>query len=402
MNKIAACLVCSLLIIAAGAAQAQISDDRVKIGVFTDMSSLYADGTGKGSFVAAQMAAADFGGTVRGKPIEIIAADHQNKADIGASIARNWYDNEKVDMIIDLPNSSVAFAVQTITKDKNKLVIISGGGSSDLTGKACTTSLIHWTYDTYALSNVAGKAMVARGDDTWFFLTADYAFGQALEKDAAAVVTKAGGKVLGSVRHPLNASDFSSFLLQAQASKAKVIALANAGGDASNGVKQATEFGIPQAGQKMLALLMQITDTHALGLKDAQGLLLTEGFYWDMNDETRAFGKRFYDRVGTMPSMIHAGVYSAVSHYLKAIDKTGSDDAQTVIAQMKAMPVHDVFAKNGRIRDDGRMVHDMYLMQAKTPAESKGEWDIYKVLATVPGDEAYRPLSESECPLVKK
>jgi len=384
------------------AADAQISDDVVKIGVMTDMSSVYADGTGKGSLTAAQMAAEDFGGTVKGKKIEIIGADHQNKPDVGVSIARTWYDNDHVDAIADVPTSSIALAVSTITREKNKVFLVSGGGTSDLTGPQCSPNTIHWTYDTYALSNVAGRAMLERGEDTWFFLTADYAFGQALERDATNVVKKGGDKVLGSVRHPLNSSDFASFLVQAQASKAKVIAFANAGGDASNAAKQANEFGIVAGGQKILALLMSVTDAHALGLQYGQGLILTEGFYWNKDAETRAFSKRFFDRIGRMPTMYQAGVYSAVTHYLKAIDAAGTDEAKTVIAKMKATPVNDFFAHGGKIREDGRMVHDMYLVQLKTPAESKSDWDIYNVLATIPGDQAFRPLNEGNCPLVQK
>ncbi|WP_298256191.1 ABC transporter substrate-binding protein [Bradyrhizobium sp.] len=385
-----------------GAASAQISDDVVKIGVLTDMSSLYADATGKGSLTAVQMAVADYGGKVKGKPIEVVSADHQNKPDVGVSIARNWYDNDKVDAIFDVPTSSVALAISQLTREKNKILMNSGAGSSDLTGVACSPNTVHYTYDTYALSNVAGKAMVKRGEDTWFFVTADYAFGHALERDAANVVKESGGKVLGAVRHPLNSSDFSSFLLQAQASKAKVIALANAGGDTTNALKQAAEFGIVQGGQKMIALLQEITDTHSLGIKATQGLIVTDAFYWDMNDETRAFSKRFYAKVGKMPTMIQAGLYSATMHYLQAIDATGTDEAQKVMVQMRATPINDFFAKNGKIRIDGRMVHDMYLFEVKKPEESKGEWDLYKLLATVPGDEAFRPLDKGNCPLVKK
>ncbi|MDE1933809.1 ABC transporter substrate-binding protein [Bradyrhizobium sp.] len=388
--------------VSGGAASAQISDDVVKIGVLTDMSSLYADATGKGSVAAVQMAVADYGGKVKGKPVAVIYADHQNKPDVGVSIARNWYDNEKVDAIFDVPTSSVALPISALTREKNKININSGGGTSDLTGVACSPNTVHWTYDTYALSNVAGKAMVKRGEDTWFFVTADYAFGQALERDAANVVKENGGKVLGDVRHPLNSSDFSSFLLQAQASKAKVVALANAGGDTTNALKQAAEFGITQGGQKMIALLMEITDVHALGAKATQGLIVTDAFYWDRDDETRAFSKRFNEKVGHMPTMIQAGLYSATMHYLKAIEATGSDDSQKVMAQMRATPVNDFFAKNGKIRIDGRMVHDMYLFEVKKPEESKGEWDLYKLLATVPGDEAFRPLDKGNCPLVKK
>src|ERR1700761_3340470 len=401
MKSFAAVLAAGLALAASGtAANAQISDNVVKLGVLTDMSSLYADATGKGSVAAVEMAVADYGGKVAGVPIEVISADHQNKPDVGVNIARNWYDNEKVDAILDVPTSSVALPVSALTREKNKININSGGGSSDITGTACSPNTVHWTYDTYALSNVAGKAMVKRGEDTWFFITADYAFGLALERDAANVVKESGGKVLGQVRHPLNNSDFSSFLLQAQASKAKVVALANAGGDTTNALKQAAEFGITQ-NQKMIALLQEITDTHALGIKATQGLIVTDAFYWDMNDETRAFSKRFYEKVGHMPTMIQAGLYSATMHYLKAIEAIGTDEAPKVMAQMRATPVNDFFAKNGKIRIDGRMVHDMYLFEVKKPEESKGEWDLYKLIATVPGDEAFRPLDKGGCPLVK-
>jgi branched-chain amino acid transport system substrate-binding protein len=385
----------------ADTAQAQISDNVVKIGVLTDMSSLYADATGKGSVTAVQMAVADYGGKVKGKPVEVVFADHQNKPDVGIGVARNWYDNEKVDAIFDVPTSSVALPISALTREKNKIHINSGGGSSDLTGVACSPNTVHWTYDTYALSNVAGKAMVKRGDDTWFFITADYAFGQALERDAANVVKEAGGKVLGGVRHPLNSSDFSSFLLQAQSSKAKVIALANAGHDTTTALKQASEFGITKGGQKMIALLQQITDTHSLGAKEMQGLIITDGFYWDMNDETRAFSARFKEKTGHMPTMIQAGLYSATMHYLKAIEAIGTDEAPKVMAQMRATPINDFFAKNGKIRIDGRMVHDMYLFEIKKPEESKSEWDLYKLIKMVPGDEAFRPLDKGGCPLVK-
>ena len=402
MKSLAATLVAGLAFAASGsAATAQISDDVVKIGVLTDMSSLYADSTGKGSLVAVQMAVADYGGKVKGKPIEVIVADHQNKPDVGVNIARNWYDNEKVDAIFDVPTSSVALPISALTREKNKININSGGGSSDITGVACSPNTVHWTYDTYALSNVAGKAMVKRGEDTWFFVTADYAFGMALERDAANVVKEMGGKVLGDVRHPLNSSDCSSFLLQAQASKAKVIALADAGGDTTNALKQASEFGITQGGQKMIALLLEITDVHSLGIKATQGLIVTDAFYWDMNDETRAFSKIFNEKVGHMPTMIQAGLYSATMHYLKAIEAIGTDEAPKVMAQMRAMPINDFFAKGGKIRIDGRMVHDMYLFEVKKPEESKNEWDLYKLIATVPGDEAFRPLDKGGCPLVK-
>ena len=402
MKSIAVSLLSGVaIVLCAGTAQAQISDDVVKIGVLTDMSSLYADATGKGSLAATEMAVADYGGKVNGKPVVVISADHQNKPDVGIGIARNWYDNEKVDAIFDVPTSSVALPISALTREKNKIHINSGGGSSDITGTACSPNTVHWTYDTYALSNVAGKAMVQRGEDTWFFVTADYAFGAALERDAANVVKSTGGKVIGQVRHPLNSSDFSSYLLQAQASKAKVVALANAGGDTTNALKQASEFGITKGGQKMIALLQEITDTHSLGVKETQGLIVTDAFYWDMNDETRAFSNRFNAKVGHMPTMIQAGLYSATMHYLKAVETIGTDEAPKVMAQMRAMPINDFFAKNGKIRIDGRMVHDMYLFEVKKPDESKGEWDLYKLIATVPGDDAFRPLDQGGCPLVK-
>ncbi|HEX7969030.1 MAG TPA: ABC transporter substrate-binding protein [Stellaceae bacterium] len=390
------------LLLTPALAQAQISDDVVKLGVLNDMSSLYSDATGKGSLVAAQMAVEDFGGKVLGKPVEVISADHQNKPDVGANIARQWYDQDKVDAIVDVPTSSVALAVQQISKEKDRAFLMSGPGTSDLTGPACSPVGVHWTYDTYALSRVAAKAMVERGADTWFFITADYAFGHALERDAAAIVKESGGKVLGDVKAPLNTADFSSFLLQAQASGAKVVALANAGGDTQTAIKQAAEFGLQKGGQKLLALLFQITDTHSLGLQTAQGMILTEGFDWDLDDQTRAFSKRFLAKTGHMPTMIQAGVYSEVTHYLKAIQAAKTDEAKAVVAKMRELPINDFFARHGKLREDGRMVHDMYLMQIKTPAESKGDWDFYKVLATVPGDQAYRPLDQGGCPLVAK
>ena len=392
---------CALLAGTGAAAHAQISDDVVKIGVLSDMSSIYADSTGQGSVVAAEMAVADFGGSVLGKKIELVSADHLNKPDVGANIARSWIDNEKVDVIVDVPTSSVALAVQQITKEKSRVFLISGGGSSDLTGKACSPTGIHWTYDTYALARVAGSAAVKRGNDTWFFITADYAFGHALERDASDVVTQSGGKVLGAVRAPFGTSDFSSFLLQAQASKAKAVGLANAGGDTQTAVKQAAEFGLTQGGQNLVALLINIDDTHSLGLQAAQGLLLTEGFYWDQDDEARAWSKRFYEKRGLMPTSYQAGVYSSLIHYLNAIKATGTDEAKAVVAKMKATPINDFFTKNGHIREDGRMVHDMYLMQVKKPSESKGEWDLYTKLAAVPGDEAFRPLDQGGCPFIK-
>jgi branched-chain amino acid transport system substrate-binding protein len=382
-------------------AGAQVSNDVVKIGVLSDMSSVYSDSTGPGSLIAAQMAVADINGKVRGKPIEVIGADHQNKPDVGSSIAREWYDTGKVDAIVDVPNSAVALAVQQITKDKNRVFLMSGTATSNLTGPACSPNGIHWTYDTHALGKVVGKAMVARGEDTWFFITVDYVFGHTLERDTATVVKAAGGQVLGAVRAPLNTQDFSSYLLQAQASKAKVVGLANTGSDMQNAIKQASEFGLQRGGQKLAALLFDVTDANSLGLEAAHGMIVAAGFYWDMNEQTRAFSNRFMQKAGHMPTMFQAGVYSAVMHYLKAIDATGTDEAKTVVGKMKATPINDFFAKNGRIREDGRMVHDMYLMQLKSPAESKGPWDFYKLLATVPGDEAFRPIDEGGCPLVK-
>ena len=384
------------------AAQAQISDDVVKIGVLNDMSGLYADLGGQGSVEAARMAIADFGGTVNGKKIELISADHQNKPDVGGAIARQWYDNDGVDAIVDVPTSSVALAVQDVARERKKVFLISGAASSDLTGKACSATGIHWTYDTVALANGTGSAVVKAGGDSWFFITADYAFGHALERDTAAVVTASGGKVLGSVKVPLNTPDFSSYLLQAQASKAKIVGLANAGGDTINSIKQAAEFGLVEGGQKLAGLLVFVTDIHSLGLKTANGLQLTEAFYWDQNDETRAWSKRFMEKINHAPTMVQAGVYGAVMHYLNAIKAIGSDDGLTVVKKMKETPINDFMTKNGSIRADGRVIRDMYLMQAKTPEESKGEWDLVKMVATVPGNEAFRPLDEGECPLVTK
>jgi branched-chain amino acid transport system substrate-binding protein len=385
-----------------GAAQAQISDNVIKIGVLSDMSSLYTDLAGAGSVVATRMAVEDSGIEKRGYKVEIVSADHQNKPDVGSAIARQWYDTDKVDVIVDVPNSGVALAVNQITRDKGKAFLVSGAASSDLTGKACSPNTIHWTYDTWMLANGTGSAIVKTGGDTWFFLTADYAFGQALERDTEAVVLKNGGKVLGKVRHPLNTQDFSSFLLQAQASKAKIIGLANAGGDTTNSIKQAAEFGIVKGGQNLAGLLVFLTDVHALGLPTAQGLILTNTFYWDQNDQTRAFAKRFAERDKDIhPTMVHAGVYSAVLHYLKAVEALKSDDGTKVIAKMKEMPTDDPLFGKGTIRADGRKIHPAYLVEVKKPSESKAPWDYYKVRATIPADQAFRPLSEGGCPLVK-
>src|ERR671913_152460 len=371
------------------AAQAQVS---VKIGVLNDRSGLYADITGEGSAVAARMAAEDFKAKDKGINVEIISADHQNKPDVGSNIARQWYDNDGVDVITDVPTSSVALAINQITKDKNKVFLNSGAASSDLTGKACSPNTIHWTYDTYALGQGTGGAMVKAGGDTWFFLTADYAFGHALERDTEAVVVKNGGKVLGKVRHPFPGQDFSSFLLQAQASKAKVIGLANAGGDTINSIKQAGEFGITQGGQKLAGLLVFSSDIKALGLRTAQGLVLTESFYWDLNDDTRAFSKRFAEKSGgKMPTMVQAGVYAGALHYLKAVEALKAKDPAKVMAKMKEMPTEDPLFGKGQVRADGRKIHDMYLFEVKKPAESKAPWDYYKLRATIPAAEAFRP-----------
>ena len=384
------------------AAQAQISDNVIKIGVLSDMSSLYTDLAGAGSVVAAKMAVEDSGIEKRGYKVEVISADHQNKPDVGSAIARQWYDTEKVDVIVDTPNSGVALAVNQITKDKGKAFLVSGAATSDLTGKACTPNTIHWTYDTWMLANGTGGAIVKTGGDTWFFITADYAFGQALERDTAAVVTKNGGKVVGGVKVPLNNQDFSSFLLQAQSSKAKIIGLANAGGDTTNSIKQAAEFGIVKGGQNLAGLLVFLTDVNALGLPTAQGLIFTETFYWDMNDQTRAFAKRFAERdKGIHPTMVHAGVYSAVLHYLKAVEALKSDDGTKVVAKMKEMPTDDPLFGKGSVRADGRKIHPAYLVEVKKPSESKGEWDLYKIRATIPADQAFRPMADGGCPLAK-
>ena len=391
----------AILGLTAGTAGAQ-NFDSIKIGVLSDMSSLYSDIGGQGSVVATKMAVQDFGGKVAGKPIEIISADHLNKPDVGSGIARQWVDQDHVDAIVDTPTSSVALAVQDVTKEKGKVFLISGAASSDLTGSKCSPTGVHWTYDTYALAHGTGGALVKQGSDTWFFLTADYAFGHALERDTASVVTAAGGKVLGAVRAPLNTSDFSSFLLQAQSSKAKIVGLANAGGDTINSIKQAAEFGIVEGGQRLAGLLIFISDVHSLGLPTAQGLVLTSAFYWDMNDETRAWAKRFMAEQKKVPTMVQAGVYGAVTHYLKAVEAAKSNDGKTVVAKMRELPINDFMTKNGKLREDGRVMRDMYLFEVKKPGDSKYPYDYYKQLATIPADQAYRPLSESECPLVKK
>jgi branched-chain amino acid transport system substrate-binding protein len=400
-SGVLASMFASALAFATSAAMAQ-SPPPLKLGGILDMSGLYADITGPGSETAAKMAAEDFGGEVLGRKIEIVVADHLNKADLAASIARDMFDNQHVEMIFDVAASATALAAGEIAKERNKIIMFSGPGSIRLSNEACGPYTVHYVFDNYAQANVTGLAAVKSGLDTWFFLTADYAFGHDLEKDTTNVVLKSGGKVLGSVRHPLNTSDFSSYLLQAQASKAKVIGLANAGGDTINAIKQGAEFGIMKGGQKMSPLLAFVTDIDSVGLETAQGLLLAEAFYWDLNDDTRAFSKRFMERMKRVPTSAQAGVYSSVLHYLQAVKAAGTTDSAAVMKIMKATPINDMFAKNGHIREDGRMVHDMYLFEVKKPSESKGRWDDYKLLATIPGDQAFQSLADSRCPLVKK
>src|SRR4051812_5132142 len=395
---------CAVLAVALGsaAAQAQISDNMVKIGVLSDMSAGQSDSTGPGSVVAARMAVEDFRGSVLGKPIEVVSADHQNKPDIGSNIVWQWLETQQVDVVSDVPTSSVALAVQTLTRERNRIFLNSSAGSSDLSGPACSPTAIHWTYDTYSLANGTAGPLISHSNDTWYFITADYAFGHALERDTSQAVIRNGGQVLGAVRHPMGMADFSSPLLQAQASRAKVIALADPVGDAATAAKQAGEFGIQTQGQKLVGLLIDVVDLRAIGLPDTQGMLLTPSFYWDGDDETRAFARRFMERHGRMPTQFQAGVYSSIMHYLKAVQAAGTDEAKVVVAKMREMPVNDFYAKNGKIREDGRMVHDMYLMQVKAPAESKGEWDLFKLVETIPGDRAFRPLDAGGCPLVAK
>jgi branched-chain amino acid transport system substrate-binding protein len=401
MKRMIAGVFACALAMSATAALAQ-SKPPLKLGGILDMSGLYADITGPGSEMAAKMAVEDFGGEVLGRKIEIVAADHLNKADLAANIARDMFDNQGVEMLFDVAASATALAALEISKARNKINIFNGPGSIRLSNEACGPYSVHYVFDTFAQANVTGLAAVKQGLDSWFFLTADYAFGQDLEKDTTNVVLKSGGKVLGSVRHPLNTSDFSSYLLQAQSSKAKVIGLANAGGDTINAIKQAAEFGLMKGGQKLSPLLAFITDIDSVGLETAQGLLLSEAFYWDLNDDTRAFSKRFMERIRRVPTAAQAGVYSSVTHYLKAVKAAGTTDAPAVIKIMKETTINDMFAKNGRIREDGRMVHDMYLFEVKKPSESKGRWDDYKLLATIPGNEAFQSLESSRCPLVKK
>jgi branched-chain amino acid transport system substrate-binding protein len=391
----------SIAVAAYLALAAPASAQGVKIGILNDQSGVYADYGGKYSVEATKMAIEDFGGSVLGQKIDLISADHQNKPDLATSIARRWYDVEGVDMITELTTSSVALAVQELSKAQKKIDIVVGAATSRLTGDACTPYGFHWAYDTHALAVGTGGALTEAGGDTWFFLTADYAFGYALEEDTTTVVKAKGGKVLGSVRHPLNSSDFSSFLLQAQSSKAKIVGLANAGLDTTNSIKQAAEFGIVAGGQKLAGLLLTLAEVHGLGLQAAQGLVLTEGFYWDRNDQSREFSERFLKRTGRMPNMIQAGTYSATLQYLKAVKAADTKDSDAVAKKLKELPVDDMFAQGGKVLANGRMVHDLYLFEVKKPSESKGPWDYYKMIATVPGDKAFPAAAESGCPLTK-
>ena len=397
---VAACLATGLSV--AHAQQGKLSDDVVRIGVLTDMSGVYAEYGGPGAVMAAKMAVEDFGGKMFGKEIQVVSADHQNKPDIAKNVTLQWFDRDKVDMTVENLNSGVALAVTALGKEKNKITIVNGAASARLTNEDCAPATgIHYLMDTIALGNVVGKAIVKDGGDSWFFLTADYAFGHSLEKDTGEVVKAAGGKVVGAVRHPLSTGDFSSFLLQAQTSGAKIVGLANAGGDTVNSIKSAAEFGITKK-QNLAALLMLITDVHAVGLPTAQGLYLTEGWYWDTNAETRAWAKKYEDRMKKKPNSNQASVYSATLHYLNAVKAAGTDDTAAVMKKMHEMPINDMFAKNGKIREDGRMVHDMYLYQVKTPAESKAPWDYYKLKGTVKGDDAFQSLANSRCAAIKK
>ncbi|AWJ91711.1 ABC transporter permease (plasmid) [Azospirillum baldaniorum] len=391
----------ALLALTAGAAHAQVSNNVIKIGVMNDRSGIYADLAGEGSAIAARLAAEEFGGKIAGAPIEIVVADHQNKADIAANTAREWIDAGNVDVIADVPNSAAALAVQGITKDKKRIFLMSGPGSTDLSGKSCSPYGFQWTYDNYAMAAGTARALVEQGKKNWYFITADYAFGHSLEDETSKMVKQLDGKVAGNVRHPLGNADFSSYLLQAQASKADVIGLANAGGDATNAVKQASEFGITQSGQSLAGLLLFISDIHALGLQASQGLLLTTGFYWDADEQTREWTKKFEAKAGRKPTMVQAGVYSAVRHYLKAVEAVGSDDPDKVAAKMRETPVADMFTKNGKIAANGRMFHDMYLAQVKTPGESKAPWDYYKIVKTIPAEQAFLDPAKSGCALVK-
>jgi branched-chain amino acid transport system substrate-binding protein len=395
-------LACAILMTMASAASAQISDDVVRIGVLTDLSSWGRDNSGPGSVEAARMAVEEFGPTVLGKPIDIVSADHQMKTDIGTQIARSWFDNDKVDAIVDVPNSGIAIAIHNMVRDRNKIALLSGPGASSLTDELCSPNTVHFTYDTYALSKVTASAVLAEGGKSWFFVTADYAFGLQLERDATHFINALGGTVVGDVKHPTNTADFSSFVLQAQNSKANVVAFANAGQDTDNAIKQSGEFGLVQGGQKLVGLLMFDTDVHAIGLQAAQGTYLTTASYWNMDEGTRAWSQKFFARTHVMPTMIHTGVYGSVLHYLKAIKAAGTDDPGKVMAKMRELPIEDVFVHGGRLREDGRVIRDMYLARVKKPSESKEPWDYLEIVKTIKGEDAYRPVSESKCPLLKK
>ena len=403
MRPLCALFLCFLASAYGGAANAQVSDDAVRIGVLGDLSGPYADFGGPGNVTATRMAVKDAGGKVLGKPINVVTADHQNKADVGAAIARQWFDADKVDMAIGFDNSSIALAVEQVAFQKNRIAIAGAVSTTVFTGKNCTPNEAAWLHDNYALANTLARSVVGRGGDTWFFITVDYTFGHSLEAEAKNAVLASGGKVLGAVRHPLNNPDFSSYLLQAQASGAKVVALANAGGDMTNATKQANDFGLSRSSnQTLVSLLVFITDVHSLGLAAAQGLQFATAFYWDRDDESRAWSKRFFAIHQRMPTSAHAAVYSATRHYLRAIEAAGTDESKAVMAKMREMPINDFFAKNGKLREDGRMVHDMYLVEVKTPSESSGPWDYYKIIATIPGDQAFRPAGEDGCPLIKR
>ena len=383
--------------------RAQPSDDVVKVGVLTDLTGPYADFAGPGSIAAARMAAEDHGGRALGKPVEVVGGDHQNKPDVGAALARRWVDIERVDMVIDMPNSAVALAVQQVGRERNRIVINTSAASTELTGRQCSPVGFHWVSDSYALSNGTTRAVMQQGGRSWYFLTVDYEGGYALERGSESVVNGEGGRVLGRARHPLNTPDFSSFLLQAQSSRAEVVALANAGTDTINAIKQAGEFGLTRGGQRLVGMFVNITDVKALGLATAQGVVATEAWYWDRDEDSRAFARRFAERHrGAMPTQYQAGIYSAVRHYLKAIEAAGTDEAMAVAARMRALPVDDMFARGGRVREDGRHVHDLYLVEVKKPEESRGPWDLYRILATVPADQAFRPVAEGGCPLVRQ
>lgn len=396
-------LMCSAVVsamAASTAAQADISDNEVRIGYLADMSGTYSALAGPGGLEAAKMAIEDFGGKVNGKKITIVSADDQNKPDIGANKVRQWIDVNNVDMVAGMVSSAVTIAVNKVVEAKDKVSLVSGSASSSITNQYCTANSVHYVYDTYALAHGTGEAVVKEGGDSWFFLTADYAFGHTMEADVTEVVKESGGKIVGGVRHPLATNDFSSFILQAQASGAKIVGLANAGADTTNSLKTAKEFGVVQSGQKIAGLLIFLNDVHSLGLETTQGLQLTTGYYWDRTPETRAWSNRYFERTGKMPTMVQAGIYSSLMHYFNAVKATNSDSATDVMAQMRETPINDFFAQNGRIREDGRMIHDMYLAEVKKPSESTGEWDLYKILRTIPAEKAFRPLAESQCKLV--